>query len=144
MLNFKAKTASIINCILGVIHVIVFFVANKSFEGHKYGSPDRFGDYARGFYSSEIETAGICTLILCAIVAAMIVMIFLQFNNWKLKKDNNDNETKENKMPFMITREKTDKKENDLSDFDYIALFGVPVICCIGSIIDLLRLLPLL
>ena len=97
MLNFKAKTGSIINCILGVIHVIVFFVANKSFEGHKYGSPDRFGDYARGFYSSEIETAGICTLILCAIVAAMIVMIFLQFKFWKPKKDKLDYGTEKNK-----------------------------------------------
>ena len=53
--NMKQKISQIIFWVSGIIHVVLYFIVRTLLQGHKYGSPDKYGDYAKGLTSAEIE-----------------------------------------------------------------------------------------
>ena len=66
--------ASIGVFILTLVHIVFFLTTSNLLDGHKYGAPDKYGDYARGLYKSEVVQLSSGTKTLWLLLLGMIVL----------------------------------------------------------------------
>ncbi len=71
--------ATVGNIIISIVHVITIALTSNLLDGHKYGSPDKYGDYARGLYKGEAAELSSNTeklwLLLLGIIAFGIIAL---------------------------------------------------------------------
>lgn len=60
--------------VLTLIHLIEFVPTSSLLDGHKYGAPDKYGDYARGLYKSEVVKLSSGTKTLWLLLLGMIIL----------------------------------------------------------------------
>ncbi len=76
-----AKVICTISCAATVafttMHVVLFTQSEILLEGHQYGAPDKYGDYARGLYTSEVQALDGTLPNLLLIVGIMVVIHIL-------------------------------------------------------------------
>ena len=76
---------SVVVYILSLIHLIVFIPTASLTDGHQYGEPDKYGDYARGLYKSEATklASNVVTLwlLLLGIIVIGCIAFFLPTGN---------------------------------------------------------------
>ena len=71
---------------VSIIHVILFIKSEILLEGHAYGAPDRYGDYARGLYASEVNSLN---GMIPEMWRIMVVLIAIPVINHMIKKKRN-------------------------------------------------------
>ena len=108
---------TIINFILGGVHLVLWIITDRLLKGHSYGPTDRYGDRAKGLTWGEVARIEYLIPILFALFIAMVVTVFLS-----IKKIN----------PNMPMQEKS----------KYFSLMTIPaIICGIGSILTVISYL---
>ncbi|MBO5076642.1 MAG: hypothetical protein J5584_03480 [Clostridia bacterium] len=101
--------------ILGIVHFVFFWMTESKLDGHIYGEPDKYGDYARGLYASEVEEIEKNIKVLWLVFLGLLLIGIAILVVKHLRKGNGSFSSAESKL---IT-----------------ALCIVVVVCFIGSII---------
>lgn len=80
----------VITWILYIAHIVCFCIAKVNLEGHIFGAPDEFGDYARGYYNSEVSTIILCIILMWIIWSVMVIVQYAVKGNDKDLIDEGD------------------------------------------------------
>ena len=95
-LSKKSRTALgklllVLTGILESVHLIFYVRVKVLLGGHAYGSPDKYGDYARGLYHSEVATIDSTIPLMWIIVAVLFVILLIHSKVNKFKTTSNTN-----------------------------------------------------
>ena len=121
-MQIESLISSAFTAVLGSVHVMLFVGAETFLEGHTYGSADKYGDYARGLYNSEVATLDSMIPLMWIIVAVLFVILLIHSKVNKFKTTSN-------------TNGQADSTANTSSKFSVAQIIPVILaICLIGTI----------